>query len=59
MRLIKFVKLTGLSYACNSLTWHPLEYEGHAMTGIGNEVNFLILAFKIREITSRTYFWWV
>ena len=46
MRLIKFVKLTGFSYACNSLTWHPLEYEGHEMTGIGNQVNFLKLAFK-------------
>ena len=44
--LIKFVKLTGFSYACNSLTWHPFEYEEHAMTGIGNQVNFLKLPFK-------------
>ena len=40
----KFVKLTGYTYACNSLT--NFEYEGHAMTGNGNHVNLLKLAWK-------------
>ena len=51
MRLRKFVKLTGYTYACNSLT--NFESEVRAKTGNGNQVNLLKLASgKIREITS-------
>ena len=44
MRLRKFVKLTGYTYACNSLT--NFESEVHAMTGNGNQVNLLKLAWQ-------------
>jgi len=37
----KFVKLTGHTYACNSLT--NFQYEVHAMTGNRNQVNLLKL----------------
>ena len=43
-------KLTGQSYACNSLK--NFEYEAYAMTGNGNQVNLLNLSGKIREMTS-------
>ena len=36
--------MTGHTYACNSL--RNFEYEGHAMTGKGNHVNLLKLAWK-------------
>ena len=45
IRFIKFVKLTGYTYAYNSLTNY--EYEGHAMTGNGNDLNLLISPYKI------------
>ena len=44
MRLIKFVKLTGYTYACNSLA--NFEPEVHAMTGNGNQVNLLKPAWQ-------------
>ena len=48
---IKFVKLTGSTNACNSLT--NFESEVRVMTENGNQVNLLKLASgKIREITS-------
>ena len=43
-------KLTGHSYACNSLK--NFEYEAYAMTGNGNQVNLLNFRGKFREITS-------
>ena len=46
----KLVKLTGCTYACNSLA--DFEYEELAITGNGNNVNQLTLAGKIRETTS-------
>ena len=46
MKLKKVVKLTGYTYACNSMT--NFEYEAHSMTGNGNKVNVL----KLREITT-------
>ena len=42
MRFKKFVKLTGYTYACNTLT--NFEYEVHAMTGNVNQVNLMELA---------------
>ena len=44
IRFIKFVKLTGYTYACNSLT--NFESEVHAMTRNGNQVNLLKLAWQ-------------
>ena len=41
MRFKKFVKLTGYTYACNSLT--NFEYEAHPMIGNGNHMNLLKL----------------
>ena len=42
----------------SATVWQFFQFERlHAMTGIGNQVNFLKLPLKIREITSRTYFW--
>jgi len=44
-RIQKFMKLTGHTYyACNSLT--NFQYEVHAMTGNGNQVNLLKLGWK-------------
>ena len=43
-RIQKFVKLTGHTYAYNSLT--NFQYEVHAMTGNGNQVNLLKLGWK-------------
>ena len=40
----KFVKVTGLSYVCNSLT--DFEYEVHTMTGNGNHLNMLKFTLK-------------
>jgi hypothetical protein len=40
----KFVKLTGHTYAYNSLT--NFQYEVHAMTGNGNQVNLLKVFLK-------------
>ena len=42
MRFKKFVKLTGYTYACNTLT--NFEYEVHAMTGNVDQVNLMELA---------------
>ena len=47
MRSKKIVKLTGYTYDCNSLA--TFEYEVHALTGNGNQMNLLE---KNREITS-------
>ena len=44
MRYKKFVKLTGYTYAFNSLT--HLEYEDRGMNGNGNQVNLLKLGLK-------------
>ena len=44
MRTKIFVKLTGYTYGCNSLT--NLENKGYAMPGNGNQVNLLKLAWK-------------
>ena len=43
--LKKLVKLPGYTCACNSLT--NFEYEAHSMTGNGNQVNLLKLAWEI------------
>ena len=39
-----FVKMTGYTYACNSLT--NFRYKAFAMTGNGNQTNFLKFACK-------------
>ena len=44
MKFKKVVKLTGYTYACNSLT--NFDYEGNSMTGNGNQVNFLKLILE-------------
>jgi hypothetical protein len=41
----KFVKLTGSTYVCNSFT--NIEYQVHAMTGNGNQMNLQKLGWKI------------
>ena len=38
-KITNFVKLTGHTYASNSLT--NFEYKGHAKTGNGNDANLL------------------
>lgn len=56
MRFIKFVKLIGYSYACNSLTC--FEFKLNAMTGNGNYVNLLQLVWKNSWIHLKwAYFW--
>ena len=45
MRLKKIVKLTGYTFACINLT--NFDYEARAMTGNGNQVNFLKLIFGV------------
>ena len=40
-KITNFVKLTGHTYVCNSLT--NFEYKGHAMTGNGTDKNLLNL----------------
>ena len=44
MRFIKFVKLIGYSYVCNSLT--NFEYKSNAMTGNETYVNVLKFVWK-------------
>ena len=44
MRFKNFVKLTGYTHSCNSLT--NFEYEAHILNGNGNYVNLLKLTWK-------------
>ena len=50
------MKLTGSTYVCNSFT--NIEYQVHAMTGNGNQVNLMKLVWKNSwNLIKFSYFW--